>query len=188
MKDARAAVVDRVRCTIDAVATRLADYVALTKPRLNLLVVATSAAGYYLGATGALEPVADGGSGRGHGARGRRRGGAQPGLRARHRRADAADADAAAAGRPRLAGRRARSSASRSSAAGLVLLGRCAPTVSAAALALATLVIYLVVYTPMKRRSPLATLVGAVPGALPPLIGWAASHGSVGTRRRGAVR
>jgi protoheme IX farnesyltransferase len=31
----------------------------------------------------------------------------------------------------------------------------------------------------MKRRSPLATLVGAVPGALPPLIGWAASHGGI---------
>ena len=44
-------------------------------------------------------------------------------------------------------------------------------------LALATLVVYLIVYTPMKRRSPMATLVGAVPGALPPLIGWVASHG-----------
>src|SRR5207244_1939904 len=50
---------------------------------------------------------------------------------------------------------------------------------AAAALAAATLVIYLTVYTPMKRRTPLATLVGAVPGALPPLIGWAASHGSI---------
>jgi len=47
----------------------------------------------------------------------------------------------------------------------------------AAALALATLVVYLIIYTPMKRRSPMATLVGAVPGALPPLIGWVASHG-----------
>src|SRR5215831_17963077 len=35
--------------------TRLADYVALTKPRLNSLVVATSAAGYYLGRSGALD-------------------------------------------------------------------------------------------------------------------------------------
>jgi protoheme IX farnesyltransferase len=31
----------------------------------------------------------------------------------------------------------------------------------------------------MKRRSPAATLVGAIPGALPPLIGWTASHGSL---------
>src|SRR5262245_20727117 len=49
----------------------------------------------------------------------------------------------------------------------------------AAFLALATLMVYLLVYTPMKRRSPAATLVGAVPGALPPLIGWAAAHGAV---------
>ena len=35
------------------------------------------------------------------------------------------------------------------------------------------------IYTPLKRRSSLATLVGAVPGALPPLIGWAAAHGSL---------
>jgi heme o synthase len=64
------------------------------------------------------------------------------------------------------------------SAAGLVLLGLLV-NLPATALALATLVIYLIVYTPMKRRSSLATLVGAVPGALPPLIGWAASHGGL---------
>ncbi len=38
----------------------------------------------------------------------------------------------------------------------------------------ATILIYVLIYTPMKTRSPLATLVGAVPGALPPLIGWSA--------------
>jgi len=53
--------------------------------------------------------------------------------------------------------------------------------VLAALLALATLVVYLVVYTPMKRRTPLATLIGAVPGALPAVIGWTASHGSIAT-------
>jgi protoheme IX farnesyltransferase len=49
----------------------------------------------------------------------------------------------------------------------------------AALLALATLAIYLVVYTPLKRRSSLATLVGAIPGALPPLIGWTAARGTI---------
>jgi protoheme IX farnesyltransferase len=36
---------------------------------------------------------------------------------------------------------------------------------------------YLFVYTPLKRKSPLCTLVGAVPGAMPPLIGWAGASG-----------
>jgi protoheme IX farnesyltransferase len=44
-------------------------------------------------------------------------------------------------------------------------------------LALATLVGYLGVYTPLKRRTPLCTLVGAIPGAVPPLIGWTAARG-----------
>jgi protoheme IX farnesyltransferase len=50
----------------------------------------------------------------------------------------------------------------------------------AALLGAATLAGYLFVYTPLKRVSSLATLVGAVPGAMPPLIGWAAARGSLG--------
>jgi len=50
---------------------------------------------------------------------------------------------------------------------------------TAAAVALATWASYLFVYTPLKRRTSLSTLVGAVPGALPPVIGWAAARGSV---------
>src|SRR6185295_12409049 len=49
----------------------------------------------------------------------------------------------------------------------------------AALLALATLILYVVIYTPLKRRSEIATLVGAIPGALPPLIGWVAGRGSL---------
>lgn len=44
-------------------------------------------------------------------------------------------------------------------------------------LALAALVIYVLAYTPLKVRTPLNTLVGAVVGALPPLVGWAAAAG-----------
>ncbi|MBI4659645.1 MAG: protoheme IX farnesyltransferase [Verrucomicrobia bacterium] len=40
-----------------------------------------------------------------------------------------------------------------------------------------TLVTYLFVYTPLKRVTSLNTLIGAVPGALPPVMGWTASHG-----------
>ena len=43
-----------------------------------------------------------------------------------------------------------------------------------------TLVSYLAIYTPLKRKTPLCTFVGALPGAAPPLIGWAAASGSVG--------
>ncbi len=50
----------------------------------------------------------------------------------------------------------------------------------AAFLAFATIAIYIIVYTPMKRMSSLNTIVGAVPGALPPLIGWVAARGSYG--------
>ena len=49
----------------------------------------------------------------------------------------------------------------------------------ASALATLTLLTYLFVYTPLKRRTPLCTLVGAFPGAMPPLIGWAAASGTL---------
>jgi len=43
-----------------------------------------------------------------------------------------------------------------------------------------TIATYLFLYTPLKRYSPLCTIVGAVPGALPPVAGWAGARGSVG--------
>ena len=49
----------------------------------------------------------------------------------------------------------------------------------AVALSVLTLVSYLAIYTPLKRTTPFATLVGGIPGALPPLIGWAVVQGSV---------
>lgn len=48
-----------------------------------------------------------------------------------------------------------------------------------AALAVATIGFYLLVYTPLKRVTSLNTIIGALPGALPPLIGWTAARGSV---------
>jgi heme o synthase len=47
----------------------------------------------------------------------------------------------------------------------------------ASLLAILTLLTYLFVYTPLKRKTPLCVLVGAFPGAMPPLIGWAAVSG-----------
>ena len=49
----------------------------------------------------------------------------------------------------------------------------------AALVAVATSVLYLGLYTPLKTRTTLSTAVGAIPGALPPLIGWAAARGSL---------
>jgi protoheme IX farnesyltransferase len=49
----------------------------------------------------------------------------------------------------------------------------------ASLLAILTLVSYLAWYTPLKRKTPLCTLVGALPGAMPPLIGWAAATGKL---------
>jgi protoheme IX farnesyltransferase len=59
----------------------------------------------------------------------------------------------------------------------LALYWLCGPT--ATGVAFATWASYLFAYTPLKRRTSLSTLVGAVPGALPPVIGWAAARGSV---------
>jgi protoheme IX farnesyltransferase len=47
-------------------------------------------------------------------------------------------------------------------------------------LALAALVVYVAAYTPMKQRSTLALFVGAIPGAIPPLMGWTAVTGTIG--------
>jgi protoheme IX farnesyltransferase len=52
--------------------------------------------------------------------------------------------------------------------------------VSAASLALLSLILYGFVYTPLKRVGPIAVAVGALPGAFPPMIGWVAASGHFG--------
>lgn len=52
--------------------------------------------------------------------------------------------------------------------------------VTAAYLAAATIAIYVFVYTPLKRMHSVNTLVGAIPGAIPPVIGWVGAGGSLG--------
>jgi len=51
----------------------------------------------------------------------------------------------------------------------------------ASLLSILTLLGYLFLYTPLKRKTPLCTLIGALPGAAPPLIGWAAARGRLDT-------
>ena len=65
-------------------------------------------------------------------------------------------------------------------AAGLALLGMYFNTLTAV-LSLISLILYGFVYTPLKRISPICVFVGAIPGGLPPLIGWAAATGVLGT-------
>jgi heme o synthase len=158
-------------------ASLFADYLELTKPRLNFLVVATSAAGYYLGTSGATDLVsmAEAVAGTALVA------GGAAALNQLYER----DTDALmrrTRRRPLPAGRIAPADARifglALSAAGLALLAARANWLSAA-LAFATLLTYLAIYTPMKRRTPFSTIIGAVPGALPALIGWTASHGSI---------
>jgi heme o synthase len=153
------------------------DYWTLTKPEVNFLVVVSTLAGFYLASRGPLEwtrllhtllgtLLVASGTGtlnqfieRQHDARMRR-----------------------TANRPLPAGRLAASEALwfgiLLSVAGGVDLAL-AVNALASILALAALGSYLLLYTPLKRRTPLCTLVGAFPGAMPPLIGWAAARGSL---------
>ena len=64
------------------------------------------------------------------------------------------------------------------SAAGLLLLALTANLLTAL-LGLLALIGYVLVYTPLKRITSLATVVGAVPGAIPPMMGWTAASGSL---------
>lgn len=63
---------------------------------------------------------------------------------------------------------------------GLVYLAVLVNTLTAG-LGLLALASYVLVYTPLKRRTVWNTFVGAVPGALPPLMGWTAARGELGT-------
>jgi len=155
----------------------VADYLALTKPRLNSLVVVTSAGGYCLGASRpqTFLPMAAVAVGTALVA-----GGAAVLNQVYERETDALMERTRLRPLPdqRVTPEEARTFGTLLAAGGIVLLSVSA-NVLAALLALATLVVYLAIYTPMKRRSSLATLIGAVPGALPPLIGWTAASGSL---------
>jgi protoheme IX farnesyltransferase len=156
----------------------VADYVQLAKPRLNLLVVATSAAGYYLGGPPStdLALMAQAVAGTALVA-----GGAAVLNQLYERDTDALMRRTRLRPLPdgRVSPADARLFGLGLTIAGLLLLAARA-NLLAAGLAFATIFVYLVIYTPMKLLTPASTLVGAVPGALPALIGWTASHGGVG--------
>jgi len=155
---------------------RAVDYHALTKPRLNLLVVGSALAGYYLGADRVdLSQLAATGAGTAFVA-----GGAAAFNEILERDTDALMRRTRT--RPLPAGRMRAATAAWFAAAlavgGLALLSAGANPL-AAGVAAVTLLSYVLVYTPLKSRTPLATLVGGIPGGLPPMIGWAAAAGAL---------
>ena len=166
-----------VPLAVDRRSRAVSDYLALAKPRLNFLVVATSAAGYYLGAPATFDVTSMAGA---VGGTALVAGGAAVLNQVYERDTDALMRRTRTRPLPdgRLQPADARVYGVLLAAAGLASLLLAANLLSAA-LALATIVVYLAVYTPMKRRSPASTLVGAVPGALPALIGWTAAHQSL---------
>jgi protoheme IX farnesyltransferase len=157
---------------------RLRDYLELTKPRLSVLVLVTAGVGCWLGmrSRDQLPTLIPLGLGLwlvvgGANALNQWRERIPDGLMQRTRR------------RPLPAGRLTPVEAFRFglllSIAGIVCLGLAVHPLSAV-LAAASWFLYVLIYTPMKRRTSLCTLVGAIPGALPPVIGWAAARGTLG--------
>jgi protoheme IX farnesyltransferase len=156
----------------------LFDYWELTKPEINFLIAITAAAGFWIGSP-ATPPHF-------------------PWMRFIHTLVGTVIAASGAATlnqlielqydaqmrrtarRPLASGRIARSRALwfgvLFSVCGVVYLA-IATNTFASLLAAITLLSYLFLYTPLKRITPLCTLVGAIPGATPPLIGWAAARG-----------
>ena len=153
----------------------LSDFAELVKARLTLLVLLTTAVGFYLGVHGPIIPLA-----LFHAVFGAAL--AAAGAAALNqwweRRLDALMHRTKT--RPIPAGRMLPRSAliagSLLSIAGVTYL-RFTCNLLSASLAATTIVIYIFAYTPLKRISTANTLVGAIPGALPPMIGWAAASG-----------
>lgn len=153
-------------------------YVTLTKPDVTFLVVLTTAAGFYLGASGPIEPVA-----MFNAVLGTTLVGAGTAALNHYieRSSDAKMRRTCARPLPIGALHPAEALAFGS---GLILGGgiylALLSNLLACSLALLTTLLYLGLYTPLKKHTTWATAIGAFPGAIPPLVGWAAARGSLG--------
>jgi heme o synthase len=157
---------------------RLSDYLALTKPRVVAMVLVTTAVGFHLGSVGSplflrlLYTLAGTAL-------------AAAGTLALNQYMES-DLDAQMVRtrhRPLPEGRvhpgEALVLGCALLVAGVALLALAVEPLAAVVTA-AIAIIYLLLYTPLKRVSSLCSLVGAVPGALPPVAGWAAARGTLG--------
>ena len=157
---------------------RAAEFIELTKPRVTLMVLITTFVGYYLGADSSpgysrLVALLIG--------TGLASGGTLALNQFLERRSDALMERTRRRPLPdgRIQPPEALFFGIALAAAGLVILGLAVNLLSA--LVTATIVAsYLFAYTPLKQRSSLCGIIGAVPGALPPVIGWTAARGEVG--------
>jgi protoheme IX farnesyltransferase len=156
----------------------LSDYWALTKPEVNFLILITTGVGFYLGSGSEARPfsfmslfntllgtllVASG-----------------TGTLNQYFEREFDSQMRRTARRPAAAGR-LNPSAVLIFGIALAAIGSVYLTATvngfASMLAVLTLLTYLFLYTPLKRKTPLCVFVGAFPGAVPPLIGWAAASG-----------
>jgi protoheme IX farnesyltransferase len=174
LRSSAVSVVERSRLTFRE---KLAAYAELTKPRITFLIVLTSAAGFalasrsavdYFGLFRALLGIAL----------------LSSGIATLNQYAER-DLDGLmrrTANRPLPAGRLAPWEAL-AFGAGITILAEIYLLVLVnpltALLGLTVIAGYLFAYTPLKTRTTLSTLVGAFPGAIPPLIGWTAARGSI---------
>jgi len=165
---------------MNSIRSKLRDYYTLTKPEVNLLILMTTSAGYYLASRGPLKVaglistligtllVASGTATLNQWM--------ERTWDGQMRRT---------ANRPLPAGRVSSREAlifgALLSVAGGLYLAFAVNSLSAL-LAISTLLSYLFVYTPLKRKTPLCTMIGAIPGAMPTLIGWAGA-GSILNRQ-----
>ena len=160
--------------------SKLRDYITLTKPEVNLLILMTTSAGFYLGSPGTLHIlglvntligtllVASGTATLNQWM--------ERNWDGQMRRT---------ASRPLPSGRINPREACIFGIAVSMLGGfYLVLTVNwlSALLAMFTLLSYLLIYTPLKRKTPLCTALGAIPGAMPTLIGWAGASAAIGVK------
>ena len=159
--------------------TKLGAYIALTKPDVSLLVLMTTAAGFYMGARGPMPwlhmlhvifgtmMIAAGTAALNH-----------------YIERESDRFMRRTASRPLPTGQLTPAEALRFGL-GLALVGAVDLYYSAGPIAcllgVFTSLSYLLAYTPLKKRTVWATFIGAIPGAIPPMIGWTAATGKLGT-------
>ena len=159
--------------------TKLGAYIALTKPDVSLLVLMTTGAGFYMGARGPMPWVH-----MLHVIFGTMMSAAGTAALNHYIERESDRFMRRTASRPLPAGQLTPAEALRFGL-GLALAGAVDLYYSAGSIAcllgVFTSLSYLLAYTPLKKRTVWATFIGAIPGAIPPMIGWTAATGKLGT-------